>query len=199
MKGSKLALAQASAKIQTAGTAMAALDVATTTLARARELVFSGVQAHNMSAPVGTFFGLLTGTEQQMRDDLHDHVTIVQSLVAGYAARFKGYADDDLDEEISTLLSMQVANALQRANSVLNDVIDWVNNPDEFDFVGGVVAAIEAAIAAAGKVVNHVAQAAGNLASSVVTAFWVPLTVVGLAGGAFLLWRSGALKKATGA
>jgi hypothetical protein len=194
VRGSSLALAEAAAKIQTAGTAIAALDVATSTLARARELVFSGVQSHNMSAPVGTFFGLLTGTEQEMRDDLHDHVTIVQSLVAGLRARYNGYVGDDLDQEISTLSSMQVANGLQRANNVLNDVIDWVNNPQEFDFVAGVVEAIEAAIAAGAKVVNNVVQGAANLVAGVATAFWVPLVVGAGVVGLVVAWRQGWLK-----
>jgi hypothetical protein len=196
MKGSKLALANAAAKIQTAGTAIAALDSAASTLANARVAVANATAAHALENPFATGVSIFTGSEGEMRQDLTDHIDIVQSLVAGHRARYKGYVGDDLDQEISTLSSMQVANALQRALSVFNDAMDWLNDPPEFDLVGGIIEAIEAAIAAGAKIVNNALQAAANLAAGVATAFWVPIVVGAGVVGLVVVWRQGWLKGA---
>jgi len=197
VKGSAIKLAELSAQIQTIAAARATLDVAKQNLILAKAYINAAEGHHAKEAPLSTFINSLTGAEADVRQEHLDHIAIVESLVQS----LRNVWGDDADlanEEISTLRSMQIANALQRTNSALNDAIDEFDDIPNLDFVDGIATVLRAVATTAGEAATSVIQAASNVTAGLASAFWVPLTVAALAGGAFLLWRYGLLKKATG-
>lgn len=195
MKGSSLRLAELSGQIQTIGAARETLRVATEHLELARKFVANTTSHHFSKAPLSTFTAWLSGAEGDVQAEIVARITTVESLVSVLAGVYRGATDDLFDQEISTLNSMRIANALQRSNDVLNSAIEEYEDIPDLDFVG----AIAEVLAAVGKAIANTVQAAANVAAGVVSAFWLPLLVVGAGAGVVLAWRAGAFKGGGGA
>jgi len=192
MKGSSLRLAELSSQIQTIAAARETLRVASEHLETAKAFVANTTSHHFSEAPISTFTAWLSGAEGDVQKEILARIQTVESLVSVLAGVYRGATDDLLDEEISTLNSMRIANALQRSNDVLNAAIEEYNDIPDLDFVG----AIAEVLKAIGKAVVSVVQGAANVVAGVATAFWVPI-VVGAAGvGLVIAWRQGWLKGA---
>lgn len=198
MKGDALALAAVSAKIQTAGAAVAAIDAANGQLdiaAAAVSLIPAGYAAKD---PVAAGLSFVLGSTQDEQAQLRDMIAQARSELAGYRANYNGYAGDDLAQEISTAHSMGIASALAYTNKVLNTCIDEIGDGpgvSAIDLVGAVSMVVQKAIEAAGKAADSIIQSAANATASVVSSLWVPIVVAG--GALVLVWayQQGILRK----
>ncbi len=199
MKGDAIALAQLSSGIQTAGAAVAVLKTCTEQIAIARQAVQLIPEGYLRKDPVAAGFSFLLGSTQSVQDSLRSSLDQAQTDVDRYAAFYRGYEGDDLAQEISTAHSMGIASTLQFCNKVLNECVDEIGDGptiNALDLVGGVATALAGAAQFAGEAAQKVVQGAANTAAGLVSAFWVPIAVVGGALALIVLWRNGALKGA---
>lgn len=196
MTGSAVELAKISARITTIGTARAALDVCAVQLAAARTFVDGATYAHLRESPVGGAVNMVTGAEKMVADEIRDRIAIVESLVSVLAGIYRGATPDLFDEEISTLNSMRIANAIQRTNDVLNSAMEHYGDSPDLDLAANMQTALAAAASAIQEGAAQVLQGAANVVAGVASAFWLPLTIAGTAVGLVLAWRAGLLRKA---
>lgn len=201
MKGDAIRLAALSAQIQTVSAAVGVIDVSRQHL----DIIDGAISAVGVSYaaqnPVAAGFAFLTGQTGNVVSQLRDEVAQARNDCERHAANFKGYGDDDQGLEISTPHSMGIAATLQFVNKILNHTIDALNNPptiSALDFVQAVAGVLQEAVQLASDAVQHVAQGAANVAAGVVSAFWLPLAVVGGGVVLYLAWQSGALRRIAG-
>jgi len=196
VKGDALRLAQVSAGIQTAGTALAAIEVGRSHLDLAEGAIGLIPAAYARRDAFAATFSWLTGSTGDVIAQLQGEVAQQRADLDRHAAFYKGYEGDDLSQEISTAHSVGIASTLQYINKVINNVIDAVNDAptvSALDFVQAVEDAIAAAAAAAAKIVNNVVQAAANVAAGAAIALWPVLAIIG-AGAALYIFRAPLLR-----
>ncbi len=197
MKGDAVRLAQLSSQIQTVAAAVGVLGVARSQLAIAAQGVDLIPAAYVKNDAFAAGWAFLTGQTQSVQAQLRDEIGQAQAEVEKYAAFYKGYSGDDLEQEISTVHSMGIASTCQHVNKVINDLIDDVTDAptiSALDFVGGVEDVLRQVVISANNAITAVAQGAANTAAGIVSAFWVPLVVVGAGALLFIAWERGLLK-----
>lgn len=197
MRGDAIKLAQLSGQIQTVDAAIKVLGVARDQLEIADQAVAILPSTYAQKDMLGALGAFLTGQTSDLQSQLRDEIAQARADVERYAAFYVGYTGDDLTQEISTGHSMGIAATVQYVNKVLNDCIDDISdNPQVtgIDFVNGVEQVLQTVVTAAGQAAQSVAQAAANTTAGLLSAFWVPLVVVGGGVALVVLWQKGLLK-----
>jgi len=198
MKGDALKLAAQAAKITNVGAALGVIRAGNSQLDIAAQAVNEVPRGAALKDPLAAGLAFITGQTQDVVASLGNSIAQARTDLSRYAAFYVGYTDDDLDQEISTAHSMGIAAALSFVNKVLNQCIDEIGDGptiSAIDLVGAVVAVLQNVADAAGAAATHVVQGAANVAAAAVSAFWVPLAVVGGALVLFFAWDRGLLKR----
>jgi hypothetical protein len=196
--GSAIALAEQAARIQTIGTARACLGYATEVLHTAYEAidlidVATFEEGGAFQAGINQVFGI-TGS---IKDELRSSIDIARAYAEGIYATYAAATPDLFDQEISTLNSTRVAFALQRSLTALNSVVEAIENPSVTsgeDFVQGISDLLDTLITKAAAAAASIVQGAANAAATVLSAFAVPLAIVGVVVVGIIAWRAGAFK-----
>jgi hypothetical protein len=198
--GSAVALAEQAARIQTIGAARETLGYATKVLHDA----YAGLESVGL-VPAGSGFfdrfqaGIneVVGINDDVRDELRSSIEIARAYAEGIYATYAGATSDLLDQEISTLNSTRVAFALQRALTALNSVVDAIENPpitDGATFIEAIRELLDKVVTTVVEAAASVGQGLANAGASLISAFAVPLAVVGVVVVGVVAWRFGLFK-----